>query len=82
MFHDCHSCHVIPGIEGDQTTQGPGLEHWSKRKTIANEWPNTPQNLENWIQHSEQLRPATTMKLLNVSENDARDIAAYLYSLK
>jgi cytochrome c2 len=81
LVHDCHSCHVIPGIEGDQATQGPGLEHWARQSTVAKEWPNTPANLENWIRHSEQLRPKTTMKLLSVSEKDARDIAAYLYSL-
>ena len=81
VIHDCHSCHVIPGVEGDQHSQGPTLEHWAGRKTIAKQWPNTPENLENWIRHSEQLRPGTTMKMLSVNEKDARDIAAYLYPL-
>ena len=81
VMHDCHSCHVIPGIEGDAVTQGPELAHWAKRRKVAGEWPNTPENLENWIRHSEQLRPRTTMKLMTVNEKDARDIAAYLYSL-
>ncbi len=81
LLHDCHSCHEIPGIEGDKNLQGPPLERWATRKTIAKEWPNSPANLENWIRHSEQLRPGTSMKLMNVSEKDARDIAAYLFSL-
>jgi cytochrome c len=81
ITHDCHSCHEIPGIDGDKNLQGPALEHWAARTTIVKEWPNSPANLENWIRHSEQLRPGTTMKLMNVNEKDARDIAAYLFSL-
>ena len=81
VIHDCHSCHVIPGIEGEEHVQGPTLAHWATRSTVAKQWPNTPENLENWIRHSEQLRPGTTMKMLSVSEKDARDIAAYLDSL-
>jgi cytochrome c len=81
VIHDCSSCHVIPGIEGDENVQGPPLSRWATRKTVAKEWSNTPANLENWIRHSEELRPGTTMKLMSVSEKDARDIAAYLFSL-
>jgi len=81
VIHDCSSCHVIPGIEGDVNVQGPPLSRWATRKTIAKEWPNTPANLEDWIRHSEELRPGTTMKLMSISEKDARDIAAYLFSL-
>jgi cytochrome c len=81
VMHDCHSCHEIPGIEGDQHVQGPTLGHWAAQSSIAKQWPNTPGYLENWIRHPEQLRPGTTMKMLSVNEKDARDIAAYLYSL-
>jgi cytochrome c len=82
VLHDCHSCHVIPGIEGDAHVLGPNLDHWSRRATIANRWPNTSRNLENWIRHSEQMLPGTTMEMLDVNENDAKDIAAYLYSIR
>jgi cytochrome c len=81
VMHDCHSCHAIPGIESDGHVQEPSLSRWATRKTIVKEWPNSPANLENWIRHSEQLRPGTTVKLLSINEKDARDIAAYLYSL-
>jgi cytochrome c2 len=81
VMHDCHSCHMIPGIEGEEHDKGPSLKQWASQKTIAKEWPNTPANLENWIRHSEQLRPGTTMKMMTINEKDARDIAAYLYSL-
>jgi cytochrome c2 len=81
MKHDCTSCHTVPRIEGDENVQGPSLSHWASRDLVAKEWPNTPENVENWIRHSEQLRPSTTMKLMTVDEKDARDIAAYLFSL-
>ncbi len=40
--------------------------------------PNTPENLVRWIQQPEQIRPGTAMPNLGISEDDARDIAAYL----
>jgi cytochrome c2 len=82
VLHDCHSCHVIPGVEGDAHVLGPTLDHWSRRSSIISKWPNNPPNLENWIRHSEQLLPGTTMKMLSVNEQDAKDIAAYLFSIR
>jgi cytochrome c len=81
VMHDCSSCHVIPGIEGDVDVQGPSLSRWSTRSSIVNEWPNSPVNLEKWLRSSEELRPGTTMKLMNMNVKEARDIAAYLFSL-
>lgn len=82
VVHDCHSCHVIPGIEGDARLLGPTLDHWSGRDTILDRWPNNSVNLEKWIRHSEQMLPGTTMRMMSVNEQDAKDIAAYLFSIR
>jgi cytochrome c2 len=41
---------------------------------------NTPENLVRWIQHPRKLSPKTAMPDTGISQNDAKDIAAYLYS--
>jgi len=35
-----------------------------------------------WIQHPQKLEPGTAMPEMNVTDGDARDIAAYLYTLR
>jgi cytochrome c1 len=43
--------------------------------------PNSADNLVRWIQHPRTIEPKTAMPDLGVSNQDARDIAAYLYTL-
>ncbi len=79
--YGCNSCHTIPGVDGAQGLVGPPLMHWSKRVYIAGEVANTPENLRKWIQHPTQIEPRTAMPEMGVTEQDSRDISAYLYSL-
>ncbi len=80
--HDCTSCHAIPGFESNAGLAGPPLDHWSRQRMIEDSWHNTPDNLQRWIRSSESMNPNTVMKLLSINEKDARDIAAYLFSLR
>jgi cytochrome c len=79
--HSCVSCHMIPGISNGQGALAPPLASWSKQQMIVDMFPNTPSNLEQWIQNPSRLRPGTSMPDMNVSAEDSRDMAAYLYSL-
>lgn len=85
VLHDCHSCHEIPGIPVNPDRKGPDLKHWSRRSTIAKQWPNTPANLEDFIEHPERMLHGKNLKseitMSNVKPADAKDIAAYLFSL-
>ena len=38
-------------------------------------------NVARWLQHTQQVKPGTTMPQLGVVAQDARDIAAYLATL-
>jgi cytochrome c len=78
----CGSCHTIPGIATAKGTAGPPLFFWSKRTFIAGEVPNTPDFLVRWIEVPQAIEPGTAMPNLGVPEGDARDIAAYLYTLR
>ncbi len=79
--YGCGSCHTIPGVAGANGTVGPRLDNLSQRSFLAGQLPNTPDNLVIWIQHPQQVRPGSDMPDLGISTADARDIAAYLYSL-
>jgi cytochrome c1 len=43
---------------------------------------NTPPNLVRWIREPQAVVPGNAMPNMGVSEVDARDIAAYLYTLR
>ncbi|HLG71405.1 MAG TPA: c-type cytochrome [Chloroflexota bacterium] len=80
--YGCGSCHVIPGVTGARGMAGPPLISWSRRGIIAGHLPNTPDNLVAWIVDPPKYSPGTAMPKLGVSEAEARDIAAYLYTLR
>jgi cytochrome c1 len=60
---------------------GPPLTGFAGRGVIAGSVPNTPDTLMRWLQDPPAVKPGTLMPALGVSETDARDIAAYLYTL-
>jgi cytochrome c len=80
--YGCGSCHVIPGVPGARGLVGPPLLFWSRRTYIAGELPNTPDNLVKWIEAPPSVEPGTAMPTLGVSDQQARDMAAYLYTIR
>lgn len=80
--YGCQSCHTIPGVTAARSMVGPPLMHWSQRTYIAGELPNTPGNLTFWLQHPTRVEPKTAMPEMGVTEQDSKDIAAYLYALR
>lgn len=79
--YGCGFCHYIPGVEGIQEIVAPPLTAWADRQYIAGELPNRAENLILWIMDPHAVEPGTAMPNLGVSEAEARDIAAYLYTL-
>lgn len=80
--YGCPACHVIPDIPAPNSYVGPPLTHWPDRSYIAGSLPNTPDNLVRWLRVPQEIEPNTAMPNLGLSEAQARDIAAYLYSLE
>jgi putative membrane protein len=79
--YGCWTCHTIPGIHGANAIVGPSLDQIASRAYIAGQ-PNSPRRLIEWIRHPENVRRPTPMPDMGVNEADARDIAAYLYTLR
>src|SRR5688572_7536557 len=79
-LYGCGSCHAIHGVEGADGRVGPPLIDFEERHFIAGELPNEPENLVLWIMNPQDIEPGTAMPELDISEEDARHIAAFLYS--
>jgi cytochrome c2 len=80
--YGCTSCHVTPGVRGDQGLVGPPLTGMASRGYIAGVLVNEPKNMIRWIRDPQGVDSLTAMPNMGVSERDARDIAGYLYTLK
>ncbi len=61
---------------------GPPLSRIASRVYVGGVLPNTPENMVQWIRNPKAVDEKTAMPVLNVTDADARDIAAYLYTLK
>ena len=80
--YGCGSCHEIPGIGSARGTVGPPLGRVAARTYLAGRLPNSPANMMQWIQHPQQVEPGTAMPEMGVSTGEARDITAFLYTLR
>lgn len=80
--YGCGTCHTIAGVNGAEALVGPSLEHMGNRSYVAGVLVNRPDNLVKWILDPPAIDPRTVMPKLDVTEQDARDIASYLYTLR
>jgi cytochrome c1 len=79
---NCGSCHTIPGVSGAKGVVGPPLMFFGRRTFIAGQLPNNPDNLVRWIRNPQSVERDTAMPDLGLTEQQARDVAAYLYQLR
>ena len=80
--YGCGACHTVPGVHDAHGMVGPPLMGLAERTIVAGQLPNSTDNLIRWIQHPRNIEPKTAMPDLGVTKQDARDIAAYLYTLR
>ncbi|MEJ2370649.1 MAG: c-type cytochrome, partial [Gemmatimonadales bacterium] len=78
----CISCHAIRGTVAAGIV-GPDLTHVGSRSTIAaGVLENTPDNLVKWINEPHEVKPGNLMLDMGLSDEQARQVAAYLLSLE
>ena len=77
--YECGVCHVIPGIPDAVGKVGPALDYYSRRSYVAGKFPNEPDTLVRWIVDAPAMAPQTAMPAISMSQQEARDMAAYLY---
>jgi cytochrome c oxidase subunit 2 len=77
----CVGCHTIKGVSGG--VLGPDLTHFGSRRTLAaGMWPNTLENVAEWVKDPQRLKPGVKMPALGLTDEQAKAVAAYLMSLK
>jgi putative membrane protein len=82
IAYGCGACHEIRGVAGANGRVGPPLTGVARRVYIAGYLKNEPETMVQWIMMPQAFRQPTAMPNMGVSERDARDITAYLYSLR
>lgn len=82
VLYGCGACHTVPGVDGARGRVAPPLTAFAERAFVAGVLPNRPEELIRWIQDPPGVNPRTAMPNLGVTEQDARHIAAYLYTLR
>jgi cytochrome c1 len=80
--HGCTACHAIPGVDGFSGSVGPPGDGFGRRASIAGGVPDGPMLLTAWLRDPPAIDPATLMPAMGLSEPEARDMAAYLYTLR
>jgi cytochrome c1 len=77
----CGACHQIPHIPAARGRVGPSLDGFAARPLIAGAVPNTAGELIAWLRDPATIQPRTAMPALGLTEREAQDIAAFLYTL-
>lgn len=80
--YQCGACHQIPEVQGAAGRVGPGLAGFGKLSYIAGSIPNQPDRLTAWLIDPPAMKPGTPMPALGVTEQEARHMAAFLYTLR
>jgi cytochrome c2 len=78
--YGCTACHTIPGL-APRGVVGPPLAGMARRAFIAGQLPNKPELLVAFLQNPPALVPNTGMPDVRLGLDEARDVAAYLYTL-
>ena len=80
--YQCGACHKIPDVPGAGGEAGPDLEKFGRLGYIAGRIPNVPPRLVAWLLDPPALKPGTIMPNMGMTEQEAKHMAAYLYTLR
>jgi cytochrome c2 len=78
--YGCTACHRIDGMDAPARNVGPPLDRIAANSYIGGLLPNNTDALVRWIMAPRRISPGTAMPDLGVSADEARAMAAYLYS--
>lgn len=82
LAQSCVNCHRVRGTPADGDW-APDLTHLMSRETLASGMtPNTPENLAQWVRDPQSIKPGCLMPAFGLSDEQQRQIVAYLLTLK
>jgi len=80
--YQCAACHFIPEVQGANGDAGPSLQYMGRLSYIAGGIPNQPENMVRFLKNPPAVKPGTLMPNLGVSDEEARHMAAFMYTLQ
>jgi cytochrome c2 len=80
--YGCGACHIVPGLADAQGLVGPPLTKMGRRVYIAGVLRNSPDNMMTWLQDPQRIHPGNAMPNMGIGPDDARDLTAYLFTLR
>jgi cytochrome c len=80
--YGCGGCHAIGKLAGPNGKVGPALDGIAGRAEIAGHLANQPANMVLWLRFPQNVSPGSGMPDQGVKPQEARDMAAYLYTLR
>ena len=78
----CAACHAIPGIDWPKGRVGPALDGFADQSLIAGRAPNRPDVLAAFVRNAPAVVPGSGMPPMPITEEESRDVAAYLHTLR
>lgn len=78
----CAACHAFPDVPWPRGGLGPALHGFGHQGLIAGQLPNQPGVLMQFIRDAPAFVPASAMPAMDLSDQEARDVTAYLLQLK
>jgi len=77
----CGSCHTLPNVSSGAFAGAPNLNNVALRPTLAGDaLQNSPAQMKAWIMDPPSQKPGAKMPKLNVSDQEATDLVAFIYS--
>jgi cytochrome c oxidase subunit 2 len=81
FVRQCGGCHTVRGTPA-KGAHAPDLTHlMSRRKIAAGLILNTPDNVMNWVEHAQDLKPGARMPAFNLTKDQRAALRAYLAGL-
>ena len=78
----CASCHNFPDVRWPRGGLGPPLAGFADQGLIAGRLPNQPGYLMRFIRDAPAFVPQGAMPATPMSDQDAKDVTAYLLTLR
>ncbi len=78
----CVACHTFPDVKWPRGGLGPSLQDFARQGLIAGRLPNQPGVLMQFVRNAPGLVPGTAMPAISMTDQEARDVTAYLLTLQ
>lgn len=78
----CVACHAFPDVKWPRGSLGPALDNFGRQGLIAGRLPNQPGVLMQFVRNAPAHVPGTAMPAIPMTDQEARDVAAYLLQLQ